>query len=741
VPSSHDIPRIPLRTVGPYQLTAQLGQSTHGPAYIARIPGNDTTFALKWFQRRIPPEEVARIRQEIQIVSRLNHPGIVVPVDFGLEKDRLYIVSEHVEGSTAQERLSTHGPMDGRDAARLVADLADALERAHQAGILHRDLKPANVILDSRNRGRILDLGLGPSVSAAGTNTTPYQAPEQIRGERPGVRTDVYALGAILYELLCCRPPYSGRSTQELADTILAGQLIPPRRLTAGIDPKVESICLSALSANPRKRPSSAGAMAKSLRRAAEGGGGGVPILLVALVGLIWLLSLAIPITLAVKYNNKFVHTQSVSESKAAEHKEELANLEREVTRANSRAEQAEHAQRRLKDDRDRKTAEAGDLNRKVQQITAKLKELSDANQQLSVQSLQPLGQTAVVLDTVLRILEGLESVEADRLRVDLLRARGRYEQSADLARALRTGPDTDYDLVMSEYLSCVHAGNAPRLGELVVELEKAPEGHPALEFAALARKTPDKQELIQAFANRVMKNGTSGNRYLDLFSLVAFIPPPQQRTNQQMSQALVIINKLLPAVSKSDPLDPSFHQSAMLYHGQVYVQALQQKKRNQMTQAFQQLSGTMQLARELQPDNLRLIVTHAERFLQLGQAGQAHGLFEVAILRGGTLGDSELRNRARLGKGTSLLMQKRVDEGLREWKGVFASFPTPLTQREMQLMYSVMNLGFRLVPQDRLQALVTQEVPPHVAEGFKQLVQLERQRQQQQQQRQQPPR
>ena len=738
MPSSHDIPRIPLRTVGPYQLTAQLGQSTHGPAYIARIPGNDTTFSLKWFQRRIPPEEVARIRQEIQIVSRLNHPGIVVPVDFGLEKDRLYVVSEHIEGSTAQERLSTHGPMDTRDAARLVADLADALERAHQAGILHRDLKPANVIVDSRNRGRILDLGLGPSVSAAGTNTTPYQAPEQIRGERPSARTDVYALGAILYELLCCRPPYSGRSTQELADTILAGQLIPPRRLTAGIDPKVESICLSALSANPRKRPASAAAMAKSLRRAAEGGGGGVPIVLVALVGLIWLLSLAIPITLAVRYKKNLALSQRDSQAQINELTKTKEELEQSVTRITSRAEQAENAQRRFKDERDRHADQINDLKRQYQQVAADNATLNQQIQQLTLQSLEPLQQTALAIDTVIKVLEATESLEADRMRVDLLRVRGRYQQSAELAEALRANGKQDYDLAMSEFLSVTYAGDRERPAALYTELQGAPEGSAAREFAALASRNPEEEALVQALGQRIIDQGTSGNRYLDLLALTGFLPQPGRPASQQSVQnGMMVLVKLLPRMQHDAPLEPSYLQAAQMFYGNQTMAAAQQKKANLAQENYGKLTAVMRLSRELQPENLNLIATHAEQFLKLGAVQQAAGLFEAAIQIGDRLGRTEVRQLAQIGKGTALLMQKEVDEGLRSWKSVCASFGTQLTQHQQLLIFKIVE-GLRYVPQDRLQGFIERDIPPSASTMIKQVLQ-QMQRQQQQQQR--PPR
>ncbi|MEZ6186872.1 MAG: protein kinase [Planctomycetota bacterium] len=731
MPSSHDIPRIPLRTVGPYQLTAQLGQSTHGPAYVARIPGNDTVFALKWFQRRIPPEEVARIRQEIQIVSRLNHPGIVVPVDFGLEKDRLYVVSEHVEGSTAQERLSTHGPMDSKDAARLVADLADALERAHQAGILHRDLKPANVVIDPRNRGKVLDLGLGPSVSAAGTNTTPYQAPEQIRGERPGVRTDVYALGAILYELLCCRPPYSGRSTQELADTILAGQLIPPSRLTAGIHSKVESICLGALAQNPRKRPASAAAMAKSLRRAAEGKSGGVPVVLAGLLALIWALSLAIPITLALRYRTTLERVQDRANEHERALEAQVEGLEQTKARLESQVQQAENAQRRVRDERDRATDQVRDLTRKWQELQEQALRLEQTNQRLSVQSLDPTGQTALVLDQVIELLAQVEDTRTDRMRVDLLRIRGRYQESATLAGALQIGDTVDYDLLMSQFLSAILGQSPEQVQAVAPKLQQAPEGSPAREFFALSNPTAsEEQSARDAVTRRVLEQGTTGNRYLDLYALLAFLATGNANP-QALQQGLVLSSKLLPHVLKDAPLEPSCLQAAVVFYAAQARVANQQQKQNHYLERMREMAHMMRLARELQPTNLDLIVSHAEQFLQLGQPSQAAGLFEVAIRSGDRMGRSDVRNQARIGKGTALLMLKQAEEGLREWKSVLGTFGSTLQPAEQSLVLKVA-LSLQYVPKDRLQAFIERDIPTSASQAIKSvLAQLQKLQQQ----------
>src|SRR5687768_15971639 len=135
-----DGPDLPLRQAGPYQLLAPLGEGTTGTVYLARRAGIDRSFALKLLPPFADPEAEARARREARIASRLNHPGIARVLEVEKHVDRLYVVMEHVPGPTLRERVDKGGPVSSVEAAGIVAEVADALEVAHRAGVVHRDV-------------------------------------------------------------------------------------------------------------------------------------------------------------------------------------------------------------------------------------------------------------------------------------------------------------------------------------------------------------------------------------------------------------------------------------------------------------------------------------------------------------------------------------------------------------------------------------------------------------------------
>src|SRR5262249_36856058 len=176
------------------------------------------------------------------------------------------------------ERLR-HGRPSARAAAALTADLAATLERVHRQGILHRDLKPGNILLDAAGRPRLLDFGLAslrqgwgginPPEEDAVCGTCPYMAPEQARGEaeRVGPPTDVFGLGAVLYQLLTGQPPYAGASAAAVREQARQGRVRPPRQLNPRVPRTLERICRKALAADPGQRYASAAALGRALPR------------------------------------------------------------------------------------------------------------------------------------------------------------------------------------------------------------------------------------------------------------------------------------------------------------------------------------------------------------------------------------------------------------------------------------------------------------------------------------------
>ncbi|MGE0712992.1 MAG: protein kinase [Planctomycetota bacterium] len=270
-------PALPFRRVGRYELLAELGRGSSAAVYLARADGLERTFALKLLEPTTDQEGVRRFEREAQLASSLEHPGIVPVLDFGRDPQSgaLYLVMEHVPGGALDERVAREGALGWREAAELVAELAEAVAAAHALGIVHRDLKPANVLLDARTgRPRVADFGLAragarsSSLTRAGdvVGTPIYMAPEQVKGEPADERSDIYALGVILYELLTGEPPYRAATVLDLAHRIVAGGARRPRELSPAIERRVEAECLRAMALDPARRHPSAAELAAALR-------------------------------------------------------------------------------------------------------------------------------------------------------------------------------------------------------------------------------------------------------------------------------------------------------------------------------------------------------------------------------------------------------------------------------------------------------------------------------------------
>jgi hypothetical protein len=219
-------------------------------------------------------EERARFRTEAEAVARLHHPGIVQVYEVGEQAGCPYVVLEFVSGGSLAQQLDGT-PMPPRRAAQLLVDLARAVQHAHERGIVHRDLKPSNVLLTEAGVAKIADFGLAKLLDAeqgltrtgAVLGSPSYMAPEQAAGKvrAIGPATDVYALGAILYELLTGRPPFLGASFLETLDQVRSHDPVPPQALQPRVSGDLEAICLKCLEKNPARRYRSAAALADDL--------------------------------------------------------------------------------------------------------------------------------------------------------------------------------------------------------------------------------------------------------------------------------------------------------------------------------------------------------------------------------------------------------------------------------------------------------------------------------------------
>jgi WD40 repeat protein len=225
------------------------------------------------------PEGRARFRTEAEALARLQHPNIVQIHDLGEYDGQPYLVLELVEGGSLSRKLAG-APLPPPAAARLVETLAQAMHYAHSRGIVHRDLTPANVLLAADGTPKITDFGLakkldevGQTQSGAIMGTASYMAPEQARGQSKeiGPRTDVYALGAILYECLTGRPPFKAATTLDTLQQVTQLDPVPPRQLQPGMPRDLETICLKCLEKQPSRRYPGAADLADDLRRFLDG--------------------------------------------------------------------------------------------------------------------------------------------------------------------------------------------------------------------------------------------------------------------------------------------------------------------------------------------------------------------------------------------------------------------------------------------------------------------------------------
>jgi WD40 repeat protein/serine/threonine protein kinase len=290
-----------------YEVIEEVGRGGMGVVYKARQLGLNRLVAVKMIRSGgpYPLEYLSRFCSEAEAVARLRHPNIVQIYEVNESQGRPFLVFEFVAGGSLSQRLAAR-PVRPTQAAAMAETLARAVHAAHQQGVIHRDLKPANVLLQPRFgpegpranspsgalnleqwEPKITDFGLAkrldgaPSVLVPGEQTrsgailgTPhYMAPEQAAGriEQIGPATDVYALGAILYEMLTGRPPFLGTSPVETLFLVGTDDPVPPRRLQPNCPRDLETICLKCLAKEPGKRYASALALAEDLRRFQDG--------------------------------------------------------------------------------------------------------------------------------------------------------------------------------------------------------------------------------------------------------------------------------------------------------------------------------------------------------------------------------------------------------------------------------------------------------------------------------------
>ncbi|MBS0211243.1 MAG: serine/threonine protein kinase [Planctomycetes bacterium] len=262
---------------GPYELLEELGRGGMGVVYKARHRELDRVVALKMIRHgaSAPASELVRFRQEAQAAARLDNPHLVRVFEVGEQDGQPYFTMQFVEGETLAQRLA-EGPLPPREAAALLLPVVEAIQAAHEQGVLHRDLKPSNILIDRQGRALVTDFGLAKRVEGDSslTNTgailgTPtFMSPEQAAGSRGrvGPASDVYSLGAILYQTLTGRPPFQGSSPMETVLLVLEQEPLPPRLINPKADRVLELVALKCLQKPAELRYPSAAALADDLR-------------------------------------------------------------------------------------------------------------------------------------------------------------------------------------------------------------------------------------------------------------------------------------------------------------------------------------------------------------------------------------------------------------------------------------------------------------------------------------------
>ena len=265
-----------LGELGDYELLEEVGRGGQGVVFRARQKSLNRTVALKvislgqWASKA----HVKRFRREAEAAARLDHPSIVPIHEVGEHDSQCYFSMQFIEGGQLDEVIKRE-PMSIRQAAELIAKVSRTVHYAHQHGILHRDIKPGNILLDQKGEPHLTDFGLARLVETESTVTrtlevlgTPsYMAPEQAGGKNIQLTaaTDVYGLGAVLYQLLTSHPPFAGGTTYETIKLLLDTEPRQPRLLNPKIDRDLSTICLKCLEKDPERRYSSALALAEDL--------------------------------------------------------------------------------------------------------------------------------------------------------------------------------------------------------------------------------------------------------------------------------------------------------------------------------------------------------------------------------------------------------------------------------------------------------------------------------------------
>jgi eukaryotic-like serine/threonine-protein kinase len=276
-------------TIDHYDVVALIQAGGQGRVYHGRDQRLRRDVAIKVLGGSCAPDRARRrgLISEAQALSRLNHPHVAGVYDFVTEDDRDFMVMEYVAGATLAEIVAS-GPLPPPEVGRLGAQLARGLAAAHDAGVIHCDVKPGNLKITSRGELKILDFGIArltrggvlldpgarTATDAPLRGTIPYMAPEQLRGERPDERTDIFSAGAVLYEMATGRPAFPQRSLARLVHAIEHDDPAPASDLNPLVPIALERVIRTAMRKDPRQRHAGAAALGDALDALTSSGAG-----------------------------------------------------------------------------------------------------------------------------------------------------------------------------------------------------------------------------------------------------------------------------------------------------------------------------------------------------------------------------------------------------------------------------------------------------------------------------------
>jgi serine/threonine protein kinase len=263
--------------IGDYTIDLLLGEGGMGQVYRATAP-DGTRVALKLVKSDLARDETLRRRfqREARIAQTVRHPNVVPLIATGEYQGRPYMAQGFIDGLALDQKLERDGPLDTASAVRIGADVAAGLEALWAAGMVHRDVKPANILLDERGRAYITDFGLSKDTQASlltrpgqALGSMDYMAPEQIRGDSVSAATDIYALGCVMHECICGRPPFAEAQGMRILWAHLQDEPPDPCRLRSDMSQQFGRTLMLALQKDPDKRPQSAGEYMRMLAAAA----------------------------------------------------------------------------------------------------------------------------------------------------------------------------------------------------------------------------------------------------------------------------------------------------------------------------------------------------------------------------------------------------------------------------------------------------------------------------------------